>query len=76
MCREKCPVCGKITYKEERGEYYPDGMQISPDEGYCSHCDFRYSQHVKHSMGEQVERHIKRLKRISEIYQKIIRRVK
>ena len=71
MYKENCPVCGEITYKEERGEYYPDGMQITPDEGYCSHCDFRYSQHVKHSMEEQVERYIKWLKKMSNIYKKI-----
>jgi len=69
--KELCPVCKYLTYKEERGEYYSDGMQITPDEGYCSHCDFRYSQHVKHSMEEQVERHINRLKKISNIYKEI-----
>lgn len=71
MFKEMCPVCKYISYKEEEGEYYPDGMKISPDEGYCSHCEFRYSEHVKHPMNEQVKKHIKWLKKISDIYQEI-----
>ena len=71
MCKEYCPVCKHLTYKEERGEYYPDGMQITPDIGYCPHCDFRYSQHTNNSMERQVERHIKWLKKISNIYKKL-----
>ena len=73
MFPELCPICHYMSYKEESGEYYSDGMQATPDEGYCSHCDFRYSQHVKHSMEEQVKKHIKWLKKMSGIYQKIIK---
>ena len=69
MFPEMCPACHYMSYKEESGEYYSDGMQISPNEGYCSHCEFRYSQHVKHPMKEQVEKHIKWLKKMSDIYQ-------
>lgn len=69
--KENCPVCKHPTYKEEQGEYYSDGMQISPDEGYCSNCNFRYSQHINHSIEEQIKNHINWLQKMSEIYQKI-----
>ena len=74
MFPDLCPVCHYRTYKEEEGEYYSDGMQISPNEGYCSHCEFRYSQHVKHSMEEQTKKHKKWLKKMANIYEKIKKR--
>ena len=69
-----CPVCHYLTYKEESGEYYSYGMKISPDEGYCSHCEFRYSEHVKHPTEEQVKKHIKWLRKMSKVYIEAIER--
>ena len=68
MFKDLCPVCHYLTYKEEEGDYYGDGMKISPNEGYCSRCEYRYSEHVKHPEKEQVEKHIEWLKKISHIY--------
>jgi len=51
---KECPCCGKETYEKYSGE--SDGeQQLSPDVGWCSSCGFRYSQHVKHPLQEQVE---------------------
>ena len=71
MLKELCPVCKHHTYEEEEGRYYPDGMKIEPNEGYCSYCGFGYSEHINHPMEEQVERYIKWLKQISDTYEKI-----
>jgi len=74
MFPDLCPVCHYLTYREEEGDYYSDGMKISPNEGYCSHCGYRYSEHVKHSEKEQVEKHIQWLKKMSHIYIEVIER--
>jgi C4-type Zn-finger protein len=60
MSEIKCPVCGRYKYVEYQGEYdIPDDFggakKLSPDGGFCSHCGFRYSEHINYPFEKQVE---------------------
>ena len=58
-----CPCCyTEETYDRVSGYCESDGQQIEPDEGYCSHCGFHWSQHVQHPEREQVLKHRETLK--------------
>lgn len=69
MLSQYCPNCNASN---NEGWYFSysycdeDGMQIEPAYGQCSHCGFKYEQHCKHPLTEQLEKFRKREKEMVE----------
>lgn len=61
MQSDFCPVCERHKLTRMKGEYEPDGQQISPDECGCSACGFRYQQHVNRSEVEAASQYRRRI---------------
>ena len=59
--RHDCPACGSKRYDFYYGAC-DSHQQLEPDTGFCPDCGFRYSQHWRHALSEQVERYQKALK--------------
>lgn len=57
-----CPVCGKKTYSFFSG-MCNRSKKLTPDTGECSACGFHYSEHIQHSLEEQVREFKASLKR-------------
>ncbi len=58
---EYCPNCNcKRWWHFCEGEMAGSSIdrfdKVSPDEGWCSKCGFRYSEHVNHPLEEQLKR--------------------
>ena len=58
---ESCPQCGSIkSWHFSEGEKADSPFdrfdKVSPDEGNCWKCGFGYSEHIKHSLEEQIEK--------------------
>lgn len=57
---EECPQCGSIKSwhfcEGELADSIWDRFdKVSPDEGGCSKCGFRYSEHIKHPLEKQIK---------------------
>lgn len=65
-----CPSCGKRSYRFFEGEYDIEergqGRKISPDEGYCGKCGFRYSEHIEHGSEDEQAKQYRQKKREGE----------
>ncbi len=56
-----CPQCGSVkswhfTEGEPASSIEDRFDKVSPDEGECWKCGFTYSEHVKHTLYEQLEK--------------------
>ena len=54
-----CPNCGSIdkwhfSQGDSASSVWDRFDKTSPDEGHCDNCGFRYSEHVSHSLREQL----------------------
>ena len=54
MNSNECPNCGAEGYTYVSG--WQNGEPIEPDEGWCDKCGFRYKEHCKHPLSEQLAR--------------------
>lgn len=58
MEKNKCPVCGRLTYEKHAGKY--EGYKkVTPNWGRCPSCGFFYEKHTGYSLEEQAEKYKK-----------------